>query len=372
MKEEVAEKKTRNIGLDMLRIVAMLMIVCLHILLKGDFINSENIKYCNAISFLEVICIVAVNCYVLITGFFQVKSEIKMNKIVKIWVKTLFYSISIYIILLIVGKADFSIIDGIKSFFPVVTNHYWFITTYLVLYMISPFINKMINQLNKNEFKKLLIILIIIFCLLTSILPNEFLLDGTGGHGIIWFVILYLVGAYIRLYLKTNLYNNKRNLLGYLLITIFSYFLLLTIIYICNTLNIKDLSGKVYAYNFVTTFIASVFLFLYFKNLNIKNDIIIKIISRVAPLTFGVYLIHDHSVLAPKLYLEILNLDYWWNNELQFIIIPCVAIGIFVICIIIEKITQTTIQKWIYNFLKKIYLSLRKTKICKKLYSKIL
>ena len=63
---------------------------------------------------------------------------------------------------------------------------------------------------------------------------------------------------------------------------------------------------------------------------------------------------------------------YWWNNELQFIIIPCVAIGIFVICIIIEKITQTTIQKWIYNFLKKIYLSLRKTKICKKLYSKIL
>lgn len=363
-------KETRNFALDILKIIAMIMIVCLHVLSKGGFIDSEKNSYCNTLIFLEIICIVAVNCYVIITGYFQVKSNLKLKNIVKIWIKTFMYSIGIYIILLLTGREDFSLVDGIKAFFPVMTKQYWFISTYLVLYIISPFINKMINQLSKNEFQKLLIILLSIFCFLTSILPTEFSLDDTGGYGIIWFIILYLVGAYIRLYFKMNLYNNKINLIVYFLITIFAYFLVLIIKYICNMLNINDLSEKIYAYNFLTTFMASVFLFLYFKDLKIKKDIIIKIVKKITPLTLGVYLIHEHFVLSSKLYLELLNLDNWYNNVWQFIVIPITVIGIFLICIIIEKITQITIQKWLYDLGKNISIRLKKMKIFKKSYKK--
>ena len=71
----IDNKKCRNIGLDILRILAMIMIVCLHVFGKGQFLVAENnANFYKVISFFEIICIVAVNCYVLITGYFQVNS----------------------------------------------------------------------------------------------------------------------------------------------------------------------------------------------------------------------------------------------------------------------------------------------------------
>lgn len=362
----------RNIGLDILRIIAMFMVVFLHVLGKGKFISdNDNANFYKFILLVETICIVAVNCYVLITGYFQVKSKFKVKKVIKIWIKVVFYSIVIYGILLLFGQVNFSIKDGIKSFLPILTNIYWFVNCYILLYILSPFINKLIESLNKKEFQKLLIILLIVFCGFTSILPSSFTFDKTGGYGIIWFVVLYLVGAYIRLYVNFN-YENRKNLIGFFLISTFDYLLILIIEYICGKFQVMNMSAKLLKYNFITVFLASVFLFLYFKNMEVKNSKIINIVSKVAPLTFAVYIIHEQVVLKKVLYLDILNLDRVWNNALQFVVIPLTAIGIFLICILIERITQNTIQKWIYNILEKIYLRLKTTKCYRKIQTKIL
>ena len=63
----------------------------------------------------------------------------------------------------------------------------------------------------------LLLILFIFFSVFSSFLPGNFSFDSTGGYGIIWFIVLYLFGAYIKLYWKDN-YNNNKNLYIYLLI----------------------------------------------------------------------------------------------------------------------------------------------------------
>lgn len=362
----------RNIGLDILRIIAMFMVVFLHVLGKGKFIsNANNEEYYRVMLLLETICIVAVNCYVLITGYFQVKSKFKVKKVIKIWIKVVFYSIVIYGILLLFGQVKISIKDCIKSFLPILTNEYWFVNCYILLYILSPFINKLIESLNKKEFQKLLIILLIVFCAFTSILPSSFTFDKTGGYGIIWFIVLYLVGAYIRLYVNFN-YENRKNLIGFFLISAFNYLLILIMEYICGKFQVMNMSAKLLKYNFITVFLASVFLFSYFKNMEAKNSKIINIVSKIASLTFGVYIIHEQVVLRGILYLDILNLDRVWNNALQFIIVPATAIVIFLICMLIERITQNTIQKWIYNILEKIYLRLKTTKCYQKIQTKIL
>lgn len=358
----------RNIGLDVLRILAMVMIVFQHVIGKGMFrFEINNGEFYKFILFIRTFCIVAVNCFVLITGYFQVKSKFKLNKVVDIWLKVIFYSISIYIVLLIFNQVDFNMKDTIKSFFPIITNEYWFVNCYLLLYILSPFINKMIYQLSKKDLKKLIIFLLIVFCLFPSILPSAFVLDTTRGYGIIWFVILYLTGAYIRLHMKSS-FQNKKNLILFFIINCLSFCLVLAIQCICDSIHVSDISERLYNYNFIFVFLASLFLFLYFKNINIKNNKLINLVFKLSPLVFGVYIIHEQVVLRGTLYLNILNLDCLWNNPLQFVIIPLITIVIFLVCILIEKITQGTIQNVIKIKFKKIYINIEKSKFYKKVH----
>ena len=132
------------------------------------------------------------------------------------------------------------------------------------------------------------------------------------------------------------------------------------------------MASRLYNYNFITVFISSEFLFLYFKNIEIRNSKIINIVSKIAPLTFAVYIIHEQTVLREILYLDILNLDQLWNNAMQLVIIPVIVIMIFLICILLEKVTQNTIQKWIYNILEKFYLRLKSTRCYQKIQYKLL
>lgn len=147
-----------------------------------------------------------------------------------------------------------------------------------------------------------------------------------------------------------------------------SFCLVLAIQCICDSIHVSDISERLYNYNFIFVFLASLFLFLYFKNINIKNNKLINLVFKLSPLVFGVYIIHEQVVLRGTLYLNILNLDCLWNNPLQFVIIPLITIVIFLVCILIEKITQGTIQNVIKIKFKKIYINIEKSKFYKKVH----
>lgn len=76
----------RNIGLDLLRILAMLMIVMLHYLLYSGALKTEFGTNTNYIAWIvEAFCIVAVNCYIYITGYFSINSKFNVKKVFKLW-----------------------------------------------------------------------------------------------------------------------------------------------------------------------------------------------------------------------------------------------------------------------------------------------
>lgn len=76
------KKIDRLYGIELLRIISMLMVLSLHFLIKGNYNKSENV-YVNSESWV-LICfsVVAVNCYVLISGYFMCEKSFKLSRII--------------------------------------------------------------------------------------------------------------------------------------------------------------------------------------------------------------------------------------------------------------------------------------------------
>ena len=342
---EKNKDKSRNIGLDLLRIISMIMILVLHYIGKGSLLGEINNSkfYYILYYFFEAISIIAVNCYVLISGYFLVNSKFKWKKVLQLWGETIFYSISIYFLIVVVGLKEFEIKDAIKSALPIITKQYWFINVYLMMYILSPFLNKLINNLEKKEFQKLVLILIIGFSVI-SILPSEYTLDATGGYGIIWFICLYLIAAYIRLYGSPLKISSKKYFIIFILCAVFITLEMLVSDMLCKYIGRTSFSAKFLQYNNIIVLIQSLSLFLCLKDFNLKNITLTKIVTFVAPLTFAVYLIHEQSQLRTVLYDKILHTQNCFHNPYSIFIVVFSVLAMFIVCIAIEWIRKKVVE----------------------------
>ncbi len=213
------EKIKRNTNFELLRIITMIMIIALHYNCHGQAMYKVQGKYYYVIWLIEILCLVAVNCYVLISGYFLVNSKFNLKKLIKIVCETFFYSFFIALLLICSNKVNLGnmkFIDIIKTILPSMAGQYWFITVYIMLYLIFPFLNIIIKNINKKQFQILLIIAIGITSIITSIFPFVTHSGVAAGRVIIWFIILYFIGAYIRLYSKEG--NKYKYLMIYLVV----------------------------------------------------------------------------------------------------------------------------------------------------------
>lgn len=328
----------RDTNFELLRIVAMIMIVALHFNCHGKvmyYVEPFSKKYYYTF-FIEYACLIAVNLYVMISGYYMIKSEFKVKKIIKIEMQVLFYSLLIYVLLSLFGQAKFSKTELINSLLPITTNRYWFVTAYIGLYVLIPFVNKLANSLNKKEYITLLVILTFCLSIIKTIYPTN---DIMNGSGIIWFIYLYLLAGYIRIYFDKKVASYKLLLL---------YLATIVIQIVIRNISIKSQITIVKTYTYTSynnswffTLIETLAVFLLFRNIKIKNEKINKAITAVAPLTFGVYLIHDNKYLRPVLWDKILHPLTYLNSGMAIIIAEIVDIAfIFIACCIIEKIRQ--------------------------------
>ena len=142
----------RDNGLDFLRIICMLLVTFSHVFTHGGLINDRLLPgMANWFlgNLLYPFTLVAVNCFVLLSGYFQCTSRFKLKRVVSTWVQVVVYSVGMYIAAkLLFG--GFSVSTLLKSALPVVTDQYWFITAYLLMYMVSPFLNCMIRAMGKR------------------------------------------------------------------------------------------------------------------------------------------------------------------------------------------------------------------------------
>lgn len=333
------EKQERKSNLELLRIISMILIILHHFGYHGNY-NSSSLIGRFFIDFTILGGKIGVTIFVLITGYFMIENKWKVKKLIKVILETVFYSIGIALVFQILGIVKMNA-SGIFYFLtPVIHGNYWFVTTYVLLYLFIPFINKMLKNLTKEEYKRFMLLILVLQYIISRIFPINNLLSALGT-----FILIYAIGAYIKLYPNAYFENMKRNRI----IALLSYLLLFIVVIVMDYIrikfnidNYKMKASYLVDLNSILVLITSVHLFLWFLKLDIKQN---KIINTIAKSTFGIYIIHEHSCIKKLVWNDIfgmLNIAKLW----QLIILAIVStILIFIICLVIDQIRINTIGK---------------------------
>ena len=293
------------------------------------------------------ICIVHVNLFMLLTGYFLSNSRFKLKKVISFVLQLAFYNFIINIILILIGVVDSFNVEFITQIFFLNFKNYWFFSCYIILYFLSPFINKFISLIDRKTFKKLIICLLVCFSILPFLTTNLFF--ETNGYTVYQFVMMYFIGAYIKKYdvvseIKGNL-TKKR-------LTFFSIYIVCAIINLFSfytSVGMKNIGNEMLTYiadNMINYFlnynnpiiiIQSISFFLLFGTFQFKN----KTINKISSLTFGIYLIHENYYIRQKLYkwLGIVIEHTTYQGTIIFKVF-LLAMVIFVGCSIIEWLRQ--------------------------------
>ncbi len=196
--------KSRMANLELLRCVAMMMVVVLHYLGKGNLLADltvENMGVVGTVGWvLEAFCIVAVNLYMLISGYFLCESSFKLSRLLGLWVQIWTYSVAVGLVAVAVGlvpAGEFTTYYLLQLIFPVSMGHYWFMTAYVFLYLLLPFVSVAVKRMTKSQLQITLGLLLFAFCLTKSILPVRLEMDAKG-YDCLWYLCVFLTAAYIR------------------------------------------------------------------------------------------------------------------------------------------------------------------------------
>ncbi len=154
IKTENIAPKQRNASLDLLRVLAMLMIVMGHCIGHGGVASALYGKTSFNYIIIETVNTfihVHVNCFVLVSGYFLCTGKFKLSKWLQLWATALFWSVLLYVILSVTGNTGFSLKGLFRACLPFTNQRYWFLTTYLLMYMLSPICNIAIRSMDQKQ-----------------------------------------------------------------------------------------------------------------------------------------------------------------------------------------------------------------------------
>lgn len=314
----------RQTNYELLRIISMFMVVAMHYLYRSDALlilgESADAKRLTG-TLLESFCIVAVNVYVLISGYFLVEAGYKTKRILILVCQVLFYAILIPFIMagagVIGGSGESGPYRLLSYIFPIETEHYWFATSYVFLYLFTPVLNIAVKNMSKKQLQITLGGLLLLFSVMKSISPVQFVTDHFG-YDFGWFLCVYLVAAYIRLYGIKWFSTAKRAWLSYVGCALCVFAI------VCGAFFLNKATGSFayyftvpFHYNYIFCLLGAVALFYAFSYVKIKSGKAASFICRISPLTFGVYLFHEHMDIRSE-----------WTGWIDEFIGPAAAGGV--------------------------------------------
>lgn len=311
--------------------VSMAMVVVLH-----GMRNSGALEYLSGVHYwvywsLETACCCAVNLFVLLSGYFQVNAKFKTRNVVKVAITGIWiYSVVFSALQMILTEGPASKLEILEAVFPLLTKKFWFVNSYVLLYLISPYLNKVLHAVNRAQLTALVATLVIVISVRITIFPMTWTQTVDGGMGIIWFVTLYCVAAWLRLcdlqWLKAWM--------GVVL------YLVATVAMLVGKRLLLQLGLGVYAtklYNYASIFALAqaVGLFVAFlksKPVPVRYE---KLIGLAGKHSYSVYIIH--FAMWNVLYTTILGLDKCLANPFVGVVAMLTAtVLIFVFCVFVD------------------------------------
>lgn len=328
--------KSRESNFELLRIVAMILIIFSHVRTSFDGQNVSDTTqslYYTITSFGQV----GVTLFILISSYFLCTKKFNFTSIFKILLEVIFYSFISAGLHLLFIEPDMSIVQFIKSLvrtpFIVSKGEWWFASSYFVFYLIFPFLNCLLEKINKREHLLLLSILLLAFSIYYSFTYDT--IEG-GVTPVFFFIIVYFIGAFIRKY--PEYFKNKALIYIMTIVSFVMYSIL-------RYESIFSMTNR----NAFTILTLSVFLFLTFSTFRFKS----KIVNVISSTTFGIYLLHECLPMWTIIWEKIFKMSsHAAENTFLLRVVLCVII-VFVACSICDLLRIYLLEKPLFKLLKK-------------------
>ena len=289
----------RDYGIDLLKMMAMTMVVAHHVLNAGVEVKVLSGDTAWGLKFLlqafHCFCYCAVDVFVMATGYIMCRHEFKYIRIFRLWRHVVGYSLALLVIALAIGH-HVGWRDVANAILPVTTNQYWFFTQYFALFFTIPFLNKLMESLSRREVG----ILMVTGLGLLSIMPliaGQDIFITKWGYCYLWFMFLYCVGSAIYKFDLVSRLGSPVAVLGLLVGVVVSALGAVGSTFLPQVFGggarVGDLA---YSYTSPSLVLEAVALLVLFGKINLKSAMWQRVLAFRAPGTFIVYVVHSNGM----------------------------------------------------------------------------
>lgn len=333
------KSQTRQSNIELLRIVAMFLVLVLHSgfsTIKGPTTREVHSLFLQPLTrfLFESFSIACVDIFVLISGWFGIRPTKK--RLLNFMFISFYFIIGVYLVMVVCGNISISL-KGIASCFLFIQDYdYWFVRTYLLLFLMSPILNAFVESADKSTFRNVLIG----FFLFQTIYAWGFVAVNAfaGGYSTISFMGLYLLARYVKIHKpKWSQMSKLKDLLVIIVCVLSMAGLSFATAYVGH-----PMSGKFCgSYICPLVIIQAMFMVMMFSKFHIRSNLI----NWVATSCFAVYLLHTHISIFYDYFKPTIALLYArYNGILCIITIGAFLLSVFVAAIIIDQP-----RKWMWN-----------------------
>ncbi len=332
--------KQRNLGIDLLRALAMFFVIIWHFIGQGGLLEHAepgSVKFW-VLSAVQILTICCVNLYGLTTGYLMCDKPFRLSRVVKLWATTVFWSVAVSCVMFAAFPQARTVEEMVSMFLPILRGRYWFFTAYFVVMMLSPVLNLVIRGLTRKQFRLLLASLFLIFGVIPVGSLGYDVMRISTGHHFSWMIALYIIGGYLRRFAPEE--GAKKWLAGYFL------FAAVHLLYkfAVTAVGLTGFADLLLTFPSPLIMGEAICLFLYFKDAFAgvsRESLLGKLTRFAAPGVYSVYVIHVH----PKVYWnsDIIALFRAWDN--WNVLAVCAAmVGsaavLFAACICLDAVRQ--------------------------------
>lgn len=297
-------KKERESSIELYKVIAIFLIVLSHVIQtltepnyvlgigEGTFINIATATTDLNVLLLALFRICGAlgnNMFFICSAWFLVNSKkMSLKKVIHMILDVWIINMIVFWGLHAIG-IQFQVSDTVRTFFPTTFANNWYITCYLLFYLIYPFLNRMLEQLNISEHFALTSFLFMIYFII-PVLPLEEI-NLFFANELVIFLATYVIVSFIKIYKNEWTENLKLNK-GILFVSIVSYVvLILSVDYL--GLRTNYFLNRLVRWNMNN----SLFMFLIaFSSFNMmkKKKFINRTINYFSSLSLLVYIFHEN------------------------------------------------------------------------------
>lgn len=308
----------RNSAFELLRIVAMFMILVVHF--DGAALGLPTPE--GALSgvglgktIVEALSIPGVNLFVLISGYFLI--NLTWRRAANYLIMCLFYSLGIFAVKCCVETGGFTL-EGLWEAIRVLSStDLWFVRDYFMLMLMAPLLNGGLRSLSPRMLCATMGGLVFINCYMGwwwhgAVNPT--------GYTLMQMIFVYCTGYCLRQHALSAWWGAA--------------------LYVMSTVAIVTLSavmepGKLYAYNSPMVMGAAIGLFLIFARLQFSS----RVVNAIASGTFAVYLIHKNPYVWVSWVVPMVRDIYAGYSGVMFwMVMAGLTVGVFAACIAIDRL----------------------------------